>query len=440
MKQYFLQLAGTVCQPTVGTDRVTLYLSAESSDFIRFNHALVRQATHVDQRYGTVSVIHGQKRAASTVTLSGDVAADTALLLAERATLIEQLPFVPDDAYLLLPDSIVNTERDEAGALPTPQQVIDAVTALAAGTDLVGLYAGGPAVRAFADSRGQRNWHAVASFHFDWCLYHAADKAVKTDYAGTQWDVAQLKARIEAAKQRVALLAQPARTLAPGAYRVYFTPTAVGELTDTLGWGGFGLKALKTNTSTLGKLWQNGAALATNVHLTEDTAAGIAPRFQPDGFTKPDTVPLITAGRVAQTLNAPRSAKEYGAAANGAGDWEAPESLSMAVGTLAEADVLKTLGTGIYLSNLHYLNYSDRQACRVTGMSRFACFWVENGKLVAPINVMRFDDSVLRMFGEGLVALTDKAEFMPSTQSYGERKLASNTAPGAIVDGFTFTL
>jgi predicted Zn-dependent protease len=43
---------------------------------------------------------------------------------------------------------------------------------------------------------------------------------------------------------------------------------------------------------------------------------------------------------------------------------------------------LKTLGTGVYISDLHYLNYSDRQACRMTGMTRFACLWVEDGELV----------------------------------------------------------
>jgi len=102
--------------------------------------------------------------------------------------------------------------------------------------------------------------------------------------------------------------------------------------------------------------------------------------------------------------------------------------------------VLRTLGTGIYLSNLHYLNYSDRLSCRMTGMTRFACFAVENGELVAPIGVMRFDDSFLRMFGPGLIALTANAEVFPDTQTYGARSLASVTAPGAIVEGLRFTL
>jgi predicted Zn-dependent protease len=112
----------------------------------------------------------------------------------------------------------------------------------------------------------------------------------------------------------------------------------------------------------------------------------------------------------------------------------------MAAGTLPEAQALRTLGTGVYISNLHYLNYSDRQACRMTGMTRFACFWVENGELVAPISVMRFDDSFIRMFGAGLVALTDRVELQPDNATYGSRYLRSISAPGAIVEGLRFTL
>ena len=40
---------------------------------------------------------------------------------------------------------------------------------------------------------------------------------------------------------------------------------------------------------------------------------------------------------------------------------------------------MQSLGTGLWVSNLWYLNYSDRRACRMTGMPRFACLWVENG-------------------------------------------------------------
>ena len=61
--------------------------------------------------------------------------------------------------------------------------------------------------------------------------------------------------------------------------------------------------------------------------------------------------------------------------------------------------MLAALGTGLYIGNLWYLNYSDRPAGRMTGMTRFATFWVEGGRIVAPVTPLRFDDTLYRMLG-----------------------------------------
>jgi hypothetical protein len=47
---------------------------------------------------------------------------------------------------------------------------------------------------------------------------------------------------------------------------------------------------------------------------------------------------------------------------------------------------------------------------------------------------MRFDDSFIRMFGQGLVALPDNAELIPDNGTYGARQLRSVSAPGAVVE------
>jgi predicted Zn-dependent protease len=440
MRGDFNHLADAVCQPLPGIDRVTLHYSAESSDFIRFNKAAVRQATHVSQQYGTVSVVAGLRQASSRIALTGDRAADVQALLAERALLLGELPLVPEDPFLQLPPAVASTEREASGELPTPTQLIGAVISHAAGADLVGFYAGGPVARGFADSRGQRNWHRVESFHFEWCLYRSGDQAVKSAYAGSHWDEATFAAKVAAGREQVELLARPRKTLAPGEYRAYFSPVAVADLLATLSWGGFGHRDVQTGVSTLIHAHRGDARFHPSVSLVEDTARGIAPRFQSDGFVKPDSVSLVEAGRVHGTLVSPRSAREYACTANGANSEESPESLSMGGGALHPGDALQALDTGVFISDLHYLNYSDRQACRMTGMTRFACFWVEKGKLVAPISVMRFDDSLLRMFGDGLLALTQVPELVPDSATYEERHLRSVTAPGALVEGFRFTL
>ena len=439
-RDYFGALADGVCTAGDGLDRITLLFKAESSDFIRFNRGAVRQATHVDQGFATLAVVRDARRIECRIALTGRLDADVASLLAERRALAAALAEVADDPYLLMPEAASHSERHDTGALPDPAGVVNAVVRAAAGLDFVGFHAAGPVVRAFADSLGSRHWHHVESFHIDWCLYHSADRAVKTSYAGTHWHEAEFAQRVANAALRLALLGRSPRAVEPGAHRAYFTPAAMGELVGMLGWGGFGLKARRTGTSCLMRLAHRDAQLDPRVTITEDTAHGIAPAFTADGFLRPPAIPLVTGGIAIDTLNGARSAREFGLPANGANGQEMPESLCLAPGSLAEGHALAALDTGLLVSNLWYLNFSDRPACRITGMTRFACLWVENGQPVAPIGVMRFDDSFLRMFGEGLVALTDRAELIPESGTYQERQLSSVSTPGAIVEGWRLVL
>ncbi|MEZ5589950.1 MAG: ChaN family lipoprotein [Gammaproteobacteria bacterium] len=110
-----------------------------------------------------------------------------------------------------------------------------------------------------------------------------------------------------------------------------------------------------------------------------------------------------------------------------------PQALSMAGGELASSEVLDCLDTGLYISNLWYCNYSDRNAGRITGMTRFATFWVEHGQLREPVNVMRFDDTIYNLLGQELLALTRERELLLDAGSYEHRSRRSSELPGLVV-------
>jgi predicted Zn-dependent protease len=101
---------------------------------------------------------------------------------------------------------------------------------------------------------------------------------------------------------------------------------------------------------------------------------------------------------------------------------------------------LAQLDTGLYLSNLHYLNWSDRVGGRITGMTRYACFWVEQGEIVAPIQDLRFDDSLYTFLGENLEGVTDFQSFIAEVDTYEARSLGGALVPGMLIRDFTFTL
>jgi predicted Zn-dependent protease len=73
-------------------------------------------------------------------------------------------------------------------------------------------------------------------------------------------------------------------------------------------------------------------------------------------------------------------------------------------------------------------------------MTRYACFWVENGELICPIQDLRFDESMYRILGDSLVDFTDFSLVVPHTGSYFQRMVGGSRVPGAMLSNFTFTL
>ena len=438
MKEAFFSLAERLAASLGGDEVLLCNLSAERSDFVRFNHARVRQAGSVEQRYLALRLVRGRRHASATLSLAGD-GDDLARAKAAVDAVRDSLDALPEDPWLLYNEAPQSSESVRRGSLLPAENLVGEVLARAEGKDLVGIYAAGTIFRGFASSLGQRNWHEVDSFDLDWSLYREADQAVKTSYAGFAWQPSAFASRMEAAAAQLALLSIPRREVPPGEYRAFLAPRALEELAGLLSWGGFSARARKTKQSPLLRM-QSGQALSSKVSLVENTAEGIAPRFQADGFLKPARVELIRDGRLGEPLVSPRSAKEYGVATNAANGGESPESLDFSEGELEEGQVLAALDRGLYVSNLWYLNFSDRAAGRITGMTRFATFWVEDGRIAAPASPLRFDDSIYRLLGEKLAALTRERELLLDASTYGERSSASARLPGALVEAMRFTL
>lgn len=439
MEDQFNTLVDGIGAHLRGREGFLASFAGECSEFVRYNCAAVRQAGAVVQRYLTLELFEGRRHAAQTLTLTGG-GDDKARVAGAIALLRDILKDQPEDPLFLINETPASTRRVLPAALPVADEMMEAVTAAGRGRDLVGITASGPIHRGFANSLGQRNWDTAAAFNIDLSFYLAADKAVKWGDAGTTWDAAAFAAKAEAAQQRLAALARPSKTISPGGARVYLAPAAMEEVMTLLGWGGFGLADHRTGTTPLIRMTQ-GETLNPIVTLRDNTEDGLAPGFQSKGFLKPGHITLIEHGLYKDCLVSPRSAAEFGAAQNGADDnAELPLSLDMAPGDLAEADVLKTLGTGVYVGNLWYLNYSDRNTCRLTGMTRFATFWVESGEIVAPLNVMRFDDTLYRMLGKNLVALTAERDARLASDTYESRQTRSMRLPGAVIEDLRLTL
>jgi predicted Zn-dependent protease len=437
-EQMFDQASRALFDAIKGNEQLVLNISGEDTEYLRFNKARVRQISFVQDAHLEINLIADGKQISSSMELTGSQE-EPQLLKKHLEKMRTSLAALPKDPFIVEP--LVGSSSREVfrGKLATATEFVDQVLK-PFDYDLVGIHQSGTSFRGIANSKGLKHWFETDGFATDYSIFHSSGKAVKGTFAGNEWDREKVKAKLNLQSKVLERLNTEPRKLKPGAYRAYFEPDATADLIGMLSYYGVSMACLKQGESPLAALFEGKKKLSDQFNVTEDFSQGLVPRFNEFGELAPQSLPIFSEGHFKNSLISPRTAKEYGLASNGATSEEGLRSPAMAVGNLASQDALKQLGTGIYLSNLHYLNWSDVQGARVTGMTRYACMWVENGEFVAPIVDMRFDESLFDVFGPKLKACTSTSELIPNVGSYGGRNLGGVVVPGMLVDGFTFTL
>jgi predicted Zn-dependent protease len=418
---------------------LTLNLRAEESLYLRFNGNRVRQNTDIEQAYISLRYQFESRTAEISITASGNFDIDRAKLLTALASCRAETRELPVDINQVPVVNNGETFEEFNGHLLSAEDVIDTVTSTAEGSDLAGLYCGGTVINANRNSKGQDHWFATEKFFMDYSLYNGP-KAAKAVYAGSHWRNQEWQLNLSRTCQQLSLLANTVQNVKPGKYRTYLAPGAVSELISMLSWGAVSGASWKQGRSALKRLAEGEAKLSPLFTLRENFALGLTPRFNTLGEVAPETLTIIEKGDLKEFLISSRTAKEYGLKSNGATEHENLRAVDVSPGSLNEVDVLRELGTGLYLSNLHYLNWSDPVSARVTGMTRYACFWVQNGEIAGPIKDLRFDETLYDALGSKLVALTAETEIDPQVSTYGGHALGGKRVPGMLIDDYSFTL
>ncbi|GFE71713.1 TldD/PmbA family protein [Chroococcus sp. FPU101] len=440
LESNFNQLSELLVNHLQSDEHLSIELSGEQSHFLRFNTAKVRQAGIVCDSTIQLTLINQQKTAYTAFPFSGDLAFDTAIALDKLNELKKEVTQLPEDPYIVLPENKGSSRDVYTGELLPIESAVDEILKEVQSIDFTGIYASGTIIRANANSAGQKHWFATESFFLDYSLIAPSSKAVKATLAGREWQASRYREQIQLGIEQLKILNDtPVHEVKPGRYRTYLAPAATAEILSMFSWGGVSESSMRQGESALTKL-REGKTLSPLFNLRENFTSGSVPRFNELGEIAPDEIPIIIEGKLVNTLVSSRTALEYGLQANGASGGEGLRSPEVSTGTLQNSEILKQLDTGLYLSNLHYLNWSDRPGGRLTGMTRYACFWVENGQIVAPIKDLRFDDSLYAFLGENLIALTDFQDFVPNTDTYERRSLGGLLMPGLLVEDFTFTL
>ncbi|MFN6498949.1 MAG: TldD/PmbA family protein [Nostoc sp. DedQUE01] len=436
----FNQLIETLLIKKVEDEEFTVKLSSERSQFTRFNHAKVRQTGCVTDGWLELTLMKDRRSSFRLFPFTGNWERDWELGYTALQELRDELILLPIDPYLVLPSGNNTSREIHSGNLLPEEAVVATILELVSELDFTGIYAGGFVVKGYGDSSGQKHWFATDTFTLDYSLFITSGQAVKGTFAGSDWDKAAYIAKINEAKKQLELLSRPAKELQRGQYKTYFAPAALADLLMMLSWGSVSEADIQQGNSSLAALRRQEKQLSPKFRLKENFQRGLVPRFNELGEIAALEFPVIEKGYLVNTLVNSRTAKEYGKIANGANASETLRSPEVSSGNLVFEQILPSLDTGLYVSNLHYLNWSDRQTGRITGMTRYACFWVENGEIIAPIENLRFDESLYRFWGENLIDLTTFQEFIPEVGTYESRQLGGSLVPGMLVQDFTYTL
>lgn len=441
----FETLSRSISNPE--TEALTFSIQGEDTLYLRFNQGKVRQAGTIpllrvsltlQLRASPTSPI---QEATRTTELTGDLRTDQSHLKEIFLHLRREAEQTPENPYAAWPEGNAQSETTSFGShLPLEHAAKELLTP-AQGLDFTGIAASGTLLRVVATSTGIFHYFATSQSTVDYSVVSSRGKAVKGEWASRDWNAEAFAEKLNEAKKILPILEKTPRSLPRGEYRSYLNPAAVADLIAMFSWGTLSEASIQQGDSALLQVRQGKQpGFSPFFHLTEDFQDGSIPAFNERGELAPSSLPLIEAGQLKNTLVNTRSAREYQVISNGANSTESLRSPRVAAGTLASQQALSTLGTGLWLSNLHYLNWSDQAQGRMTGMTRHACLWVENGEPVAPIESLRFDDTLFRLLGSELEALTLDREALPDTDTYQTRKPGMTVVPGALVRSMRFTL
>jgi len=440
MKNHFKDLSAKLFNHLNEGEILSTSFSGENSQFIRLNQAKVRQTGLVDDFDLGLKLIYDGRTTSGSLTLSGNMESDETQSISLLLTLRNEITQLPEDPYIVMPLGAPSSESITIGNGLPFENATEAIIPSLGDTDFVGIWASGKIYRGNANSLGQFHWFETGNFALDYSLVTPENQMVKGTFAGKDWNQSTYEQNIQNSLKKLELMNRKPVKVKPGDYRTWFEPAAVSDFLGMFSWNGISEASLQQGSSSFGKMRHDGIQLSPHFSLSEDFSSGMVPRFNGNGEVAKESRTLIKDGQLVQTLVSSRTAAEYGVESNQAESGEYLRAPSMSPGNLAQDKVVETIGDGLFLSNIHYLNWSDNPGGRVTGLTRYACFKVENGEIVAPIETMRFDDTFYRYFGTELEAVGDTTSVLPEVGSYGGRDIGGTICPGILVKSFSLTL
>jgi len=299
------------------------------------------------------------------------------------------------------------------------RQVAAAVAPVAArGWHAGGLHTAEIGVRAIATSRGLFAYDRCSSVSFSMTVHGPDGAGAASGQANAAADLDPAAIARDALADAVA--AQRPRVIPPGDYTVIMAPDAVAELMGYLLWSLDARAAAEGTTPFAGqlnkKLFHEGVSLITDI---------LDPEIPGRPFGE-EGLPLRRTAWIEQGVLRRLFHHRFWAQHERVEPDAGLHPLTMTGGEGGLADLVAQCSRGLLVKHLWYIRHVDRRELLLTGMTRNGLFLVEDGRIVAPVKNLRFNESPL-VFLRNIIAMSRP------------QRVDGDKFPGILSADFTFT-
>jgi predicted Zn-dependent protease len=237
---------------------------------------------------------------------------------------------------------------------------------------------------------------------------------------------------------------EPPRHVPPGRYTVILEEEAVAEMLGFLAYGALnGLEYLEGKSPFAGRLGER--AYPSWITLRDDPtdARGANVSMDFEGAPKAPLT-LIREGTLEQVAWDSTTARRLGIKTTGHAlpapnpHGPMPLNLVLSPGTHTKSELVAQVERGLLITRFHYVNEVDPAKTLLTGMTRDGTFLIENGHVTAPVQDLRWVESI-----EGVLtrtrAIGDAVRLISEGPGYGIRFLTGSLMPALLVDDFEIT-
>ncbi|HEY2273366.1 MAG TPA: metallopeptidase TldD-related protein [Jatrophihabitantaceae bacterium] len=390
-------------------DEFEIAVLARAGEYTRFAGEVIHQPQDITEvQYLVRAVVDGH--AARTATTIAGRLPDIVRLAADAARERARGAAAPGNTELGgtdQPDCTVPRELlwyDDTAAFDVSARVQAARSAMqlaqSFGDSAAGMFGRAVTQQAVATSRGLRRATAATEASGSLTASAADGTSHWTDLARSADRLRLAESVHQTVTQAVA--GRNRQVLPPGTYPVVLGGEAVGDLLQFLPELGFAGDLAAAGIGIVAT--RAGEPLVAEIVDVADDATvdlGLPIGFDIEGTAKL-RVPFFAGGRVGEPFTDLAVAGAMGRRSTGHAhiareEVPAPSAANivMTPGAFTEAELIASVERGVYIQRFWYTRLVDRTAGTITGVTRDACFVIENGRLTTPLQGMRFTQSVL---------------------------------------------